>query len=157
MKKFTANFLIDDSGLFLKNGIVISDNNGTVLQFIDTKENLKEMARLTFLNGILITGFCYTKTGSSAIIPEDNPVALAVHQAIQEINQFSIRGFLDLCKSVQEQFSELKIQEIFSETSAALESNGTFERQQLPGLFLISGLDLPGLRFKPTTTIKQIL
>ena len=50
MRKFTANYLVTASGTFLKNGIVIAEENGTAIEFIDTTGDLKEIAQLTFYN-----------------------------------------------------------------------------------------------------------
>jgi len=41
----------------LKNGIVVLDENGTILEVIDTKGNLRETEKLEFYNGIIAPGF----------------------------------------------------------------------------------------------------
>jgi hypothetical protein len=157
MKKFTANYLFSDSGEFLKNGIVVADDDGTILEYIDTTGNLKEIAKLTFLNGILISAFNYTKTERQNNLLEENPIVSFVVNAAHDLSELPLLKFLDLCKSVQEEFPKMKIPEIYSELSTAIERDGRFQKQKLRGLFLIRSLDLPELRFKQSSNLKQIL
>ncbi|MBL7972728.1 MAG: hypothetical protein JNL03_14510, partial [Prolixibacteraceae bacterium] len=72
MKKFAANYVISESGDLLKNSILIAEDDGTVLEYIDTKGNLQEMARLTFLNGILLSGFSFVRVREPLPVPDDD-------------------------------------------------------------------------------------
>ena len=67
MRKFTANYLLSDSGVFLKNGIVIVEEDGSAIEYLDTKGDLKEIAQMSFHNGILMAGFIFVK--SSDFVP----------------------------------------------------------------------------------------
>jgi len=57
MRKLSANYIFDGRGNFLKNAILILDDDNSVLQLIDTKGNLKEENNLEFYNGIITPGF----------------------------------------------------------------------------------------------------
>ena len=61
MKKLAANYVISDSGEILKNGIILAEDEGSVLEYIDTEGDLQEIARLEFHNGILLGGFTFVK------------------------------------------------------------------------------------------------
>ena len=58
MRRFSANYIY--TGVFLKNGIVETDNNGTIINIIDTKGDLRESSKLEFYNGIIVPGFINT-------------------------------------------------------------------------------------------------
>jgi len=57
MRKLSANYIFDGRGNFLKNAILIIDDNNTVVELIDTKGNLIEENNLEFYNGIITPGF----------------------------------------------------------------------------------------------------
>ena len=105
MRKFAANYLISDIGIFLKNGIVIAEENGTVLRYIDTADDLKEIAGLTFHNGILMTGFMFLQSNAPIESSEsDSPINALVMSLTKELSLLSMQNLIDLGKKVQEQF-----------------------------------------------------
>lgn len=57
MKKFSAQYIITNSGPALKRGIITVDNEGRILGVDDTKGNLKETHSVEFFNGIIVPGF----------------------------------------------------------------------------------------------------
>ena len=57
MRKISATFLFPVNRPPLKNGIIICDDDGTVVDLIDTGGKLKEMAGLEYYSGILAPGF----------------------------------------------------------------------------------------------------
>lgn len=157
MKKFQANYLITDEGNFLKNGIVVAKNDGTVLQFIDTTDELIEIASLSFLNGILITSFSFSKSNSpDQMRKSDHPVIKQAINLVEGRTTLSLTDFVEIAKQIQENFAEIKIPEILKGISDALMLYG-FVKVDQPGIFLITGVDLPQLRFKPSTKIKKII
>ena len=158
MRKFAANYLISDTGIFLKNGIVIAKENGTVMRYIDTVDDLKEIAGLTFYNGILMTGFMFLQSNKPIEPSEsDSPICALVMRLTKELSLLSMQNLIDLGKKVQEQFPEMKIPEIMNEIQGILQSNAGYIKENLPGIFLLAGVDLPRLRFKPTTKLKKII
>jgi hypothetical protein len=158
MRKFAANYLVSEAGEFLKNGIVIARNDGTALQLIDTKGDLKETEQLIFHNGILMGGCSFTKTNASfAVSFNDQPFRSFVLQSITEATQFSIQNLIDLGKQVQIQFPEMKIPAILNEISATLLTDGGFIKETIPGIYLLKGVDLVGLHFTPKSGLKKIL
>lgn len=60
MRKISASYIFTGTGNFIKNGIIEIDHNGVVLDVIDTKGELKEIANLEHYNGILCPGFVNT-------------------------------------------------------------------------------------------------
>ncbi len=57
MRKFSANYIFDGRGNFLKNAILILDDDNSVVELIDTKGKLREENNLEFYNGIITPGF----------------------------------------------------------------------------------------------------
>jgi len=158
MKKIAANYLIAEDGKFLKNGIVVAEDDGTATAFIDTTNDLKEIARLTFHNGILLANFIFRK-GINVVPPSGSepPLNHFISEKVLPFEEFSIRELIDLGKQVQEQFPEMKIPEILNHISEVLVANNNFVKENLPGIFLVIGVDLSGLHFTPKSRQKKIL
>jgi hypothetical protein len=57
VRKISAQYILPVSSPLLKKGIVILDDNGKVLELVDTKGELRETANLEFYNGIICPGF----------------------------------------------------------------------------------------------------
>jgi hypothetical protein len=57
MRKISAHYILPVSGAPLRNGIVILDENGMILELIDTGGRLRETEKLEFYNGIITPGF----------------------------------------------------------------------------------------------------
>lgn len=157
MRKFAANYLIDEAGVFLKNGIVISQNNGTELRWIDTKGDLRETEQLIFYNGILMAGCSFTKiTETNSSLESDQPLRSIVLQSVTGFTQFSIQNVIDLGIKIQIQFPEMEISEIINEISAVLLNSGGFIKENIPGIYLLNGVDLVNLHFTTKSRLKKI-
>ena len=57
MRKIAATYLFSINRPPIKNGIVVIDDDGTIINVIDTKGKLTEQANLEYYNGILTPGF----------------------------------------------------------------------------------------------------
>lgn len=157
MKKFTANYLVSDTGVFLKNGIVVAGEDGTAVEFMDTAGDLKEMESLVFHNGILLAGFRYVKVNAALPFSELNfPVRSFISGLSAGSSQLTVQDLTGFGKRLQEQVPELTIPEILNELQEALLVSGGYVKEDLPGLFLLTGLDLPNLHFTPRTRVKKI-
>ncbi|MEI8113722.1 MAG: hypothetical protein WCI54_08830 [Bacteroidia bacterium] len=158
MRKFTANYLLSDSGVFLKNGIVIAEDDGTVMEYRDTAGDLKEIEQMSFHNGILIAGFTFSKDTGLVPLPEaDNTVRSFVILSVTGMLQFSIHDFIESGKQIQDHFPEMIIPEIMNEMAEILVADIGFKKEKTPGIFLLSGVDLPHMHFTQQTRIKRIL
>ena len=56
MRKISANYIFTGKQV-LKNGIIEIDNNGKIIDVIDTNGNLREEASLEFYSGVIVPGF----------------------------------------------------------------------------------------------------
>ena len=158
MRKFAANYIVSETGVFLKNGIAIAQDDGTVLRIIDTKGDLQETEQLIFYNGILMGGCSYSKANTTTAISEaDYPFRSFVLQSVAGITHFSIQNLIDLGKQAQVQFPEMKIPEILNEISEGLLTNGRYTKENVTGIYLLNGADLFTLRFTPKSRLKRIL
>ncbi len=147
MKKLAANFLISESDNFLKNGILLAEDNGTALSFIDTSGDLNEIAQLTFHNGILIAGQIFTRLNT-----EDQP---PIHHIIQDKEQLSLSDLIELAKEHQLLYPEKTIPEIWSALNADLALS--YRKENAAGIFLLIGCDLPAFRFTAKSRLKKLL
>lgn len=152
MRKFAANYLVSEDGLFLKNSIVVAEENGTAIQYIDTEGDLNEIAQLIFHNGILLAGFTFLKTNDACQFSK----ADSLIQAFEGQIEVSIQNLVELGKRVQVQFPEIKIPEILNKITVALASGG-YIKENIPGIFLLMSVDLVGLRFTQKSRLKKIL
>jgi cytosine/adenosine deaminase-related metal-dependent hydrolase len=57
MKRFSAQYIITNTGPPLKRGLIITDDDGTIQKVEDTGGTLEETGSLEFYNGIIIPGF----------------------------------------------------------------------------------------------------
>ena len=158
MKKFAANYLLNDQGNFLKNGILVAGNDGTVLEYIDSGDHLIEISGLSFLNGILMANCTFVKRE----IPiqqfgSNSPSSALVLEAVEGLDKFSIHSLIELAKDIQEHFPEMNIPEIMNEITLILTSQVGFAKEYKPGIFLLVGADLPRLRFVSKSRLKKIL
>lgn len=157
MRKFAANYLISDTGIFLKNGIAIVGEDGYVVQYIDTRDDIKEIEQLIFHNGVLMAGSKFTKTNYENLRFEpDQTFRSLILRAVADSTQFSIQNLMDLGKQLQVQFPEMKIPEIINEITVTLQTDGGFTKETIPGIYLLIGTDLVGLHFTSRSKLKKI-
>jgi len=57
MRKIAANYILPISSVPIKNGILVVDDFGKIIDIIDNNGNLNETAGLEFYNGAIIPGF----------------------------------------------------------------------------------------------------
>jgi len=158
MKKLAANYLVSEAGEFLKNGILVAEEDGTAVEFIDTGGDLDEIALLSFHNGILISAYTFIRINADSSISEpEHSISPFINQFVAELSQISIHNLIELGKQVQVKFPEMKIREILGEINAVLISNGSFRKENIPGIFLLIGTDLIGLHFTPKSRLRKIL
>ncbi len=147
MKKLAANYLISETGKLLKNGILLAEDNGVALDFIDTNGDLDEIAQLTFHNGILIAGQTFTRINSAS--------QAFISPTISGKDHLSLHDLVELAKQYQIQFPEMQIPEIWNAIITILQPE--FRKESTAGIFLLIGSDLPGLHFTSKSRLKKIL
>ena len=90
MRKIAASYIMPLSSPPLRNGMVILDDAGRILEVVDTGGRLKESSHLEFYNGIIIPGFvlpCYRLPGRM-----DNPAAPAFRDFDRLLQHRGIKG-----------------------------------------------------------------
>jgi cytosine/adenosine deaminase-related metal-dependent hydrolase len=60
MRRIGANYIITNTGKALRNAYLEIDSKGTILQVVESKGSLQEIANLEFYNGVLVPGFVNT-------------------------------------------------------------------------------------------------
>ena len=158
MKKFAANYVISDSGELLKNGIVIAEDDGSVLEYIDTDGQLQEIARLEFHNGILLGGFIFVKVREALpVFDFDSRFSSLILPEISGMNEVSILKWLDLCKKIPVLFPDMIITEIMRGITDILCTDGGFRKENTPGIYLLTGSDLVILKLTANCRLRRIL
>ena len=158
MRKFAANYLISDTGVFLKNGIAVMGEDGFIVQYIDTQGDLIEVEQLSFHNGILMAGTKFTRTHVTQTISVfDKPFRSLVLQSVAQSTQVSIHHLIDLGKQLQLQFPEMKIPAIMNEIVEVLLGEGEFIKDTIPGIYLLTSVDLTKMHFTPKSRLKKII
>jgi len=156
MSKFAANYVLSGKGDFLKNGIVITGNDGNVSEYVDTRGDLDEIAQLSFHNGIMLAGFTFLKTSVEIHVSEtDLPIRSYIFHIIKELNQLSVPQWIEIAKQVQEQFPSMKIPEIIQQLNEVLITNGGFVKEDAPGIYLINA-NLVEMHFTAKSRLKKI-
>jgi len=153
MKKLAANYILSDSGHLLRNGVLLADDSGSVIEIVDTRGDLDEMAQLTFHNGILIANNLYVRKNSASI--EKGELVQFIDLKIGGFQQLTSSEIIDVAKQTQEEFPQIKIPEIAVAIFSLL--NSYFSKKEQPGVFLLIHSDLIGLHFKPQSKLKRIL
>jgi hypothetical protein len=106
----------------------------------------------------LIGGVIYLKTNESIRISNSNhPFFAVLIKFIDGLSSLSMQDFVEFGKQIQEKFPEVKIPEIINEFSDILLLNAGFRIEKIPGIYLLTGIDLPQLHFTHKTRIKRIL
>jgi len=113
MRKLSAHYIFTGTGVVLVKGIIILSDDGTIIDIIDTKGELDEMANVEFYNGVLIPGFvnahCHLelshlqnvfpeKTGLPGFLknviehrnPEEDKVIVAAQKAILNFTETAL-------------------------------------------------------------------
>lgn len=158
MKKFVANYLISASGTFLKNGIVVADEDGRAIEFIDTTGDLQEIAQLTFLNGILCPNFRFVKCRTDLnVFTVDNSIQSLALQLLANHSEVSMQHLIEAGVTIQEHFPEITIPELWDEMKSVLLAEGRFSKNDEEGIFLWIGVDLVNLHFTSKCRLKKIL
>ncbi len=90
MRKISANYIFPVNSEPLKNGIVVINDNGEILDLIDTKGKLTESAGLEFYNGVIVPGFvnahCHLELSYlKGIIPKQTGHIEFIRQIVEKI------------------------------------------------------------------------
>lgn len=158
MKKLAANYVLSESGNLLKNGILIAEDDGSVLEYSDTLGNLQEMAQLTFHNGILMAGFTFVRVRETLQVFDYDQRFLSIFlPELATKNEISVLNWLEICKQFSEQFPDLLITEIFREITSMICAEGGFRKEYFPGVYLLTGTDLLVLKLTRNVRLKRIL
>ena len=135
MRKIAATYIFPCNGKPLKNGILVCENDGTVIEIIDTSGNLNEQAELEFYSGILVPSF------------------VNVHFSLSKSNRQ--RLILAEMLELQQSSPELTLEELLK-----LKTDdwvGGFEKGKKSGVSLISGIDFKNMKLTVNSRIKRLI
>lgn len=134
MRKISANYIFPVTGKPLKNGILIVDKEGTIVDLIDTGGNLKEEENLEFYNGILVPGFI------NAFCNFEELRTISAHQPEISVNELFSWAIFNGAKA-------LKMDKTL----------GSFEKGKNPGINLIENFDFKKMRLTGNSTVRSLV
>lgn len=155
MRKFAAHYLLTDTGLLLKNGMALADDHSNI-QFIDTKGELAEVEQMIFHSGLLMGSYTFIKTDGITNAGLENEIPQQLVDSILNKDQLLLKEMIDLAMQLQDLFPQLNIPAILHKTEQVLISKA-YIKKTVPGLYLLSGINLHTLRFTPRSRLKKIL
>lgn len=158
MKKFAAHYLFTDSGALLKNGIAVTGQDDFVVEYMDTLGELQELEQMIFHSGLLLGAFELTKQPGATIdpFPQDLFQLQLIH-LLANSDQLSLHQLMDTAIELQKQFPEITIPDLLNRMFGILASGAGYVKKPLPGLYLLTGLDMTGMHFTPASRLKKIL
>lgn len=155
MRKFAAHYLLTDTGLLLKNGMAVADDSANI-QFIDTRGELSEIEQMIFHSGLLIGNSEFIKSEGLATAGVENDNPLQWFDSILNKDQLPLKEVIDLARQLQDRFPQMNIPAILNKTEQVLISKA-YIKKTIPGLYLLSGINLHTLHFTPQSRLKKIL
>ncbi|HET6559674.1 MAG TPA: hypothetical protein VFG54_20280 [Prolixibacteraceae bacterium] len=158
MKKFAAHYLLTDTGILLKNGIAVTDEDGFVVEYIDTKGDIQELEQMIFHSGLLLGAFELERQQVPAISPftEDLFQLQLIHLPANS-DHIALHQLMDTGKVMQRQFLHMTIPDLLNSMLTVLLTQAGYVKKPLPGLYLLTGLDRSGLHFTTASRLKKIL
>jgi len=116
MRKISASFIISNAGAPLNNGILILDDDNSVVDLIDRKGCVKEIQDLEYYSGVLVPGFVDVFTFLSwpnMTIPQVNSMDMSglelgetgdvrsIQRAINHLEAYGTKGAADFFPTSQ--------------------------------------------------------
>lgn len=145
MRKLSAHYIITGTGTVLVKGIIILSDEGTIIDIIDTKGELDEIAGLEFYSGLITPGFVIG-VGTDCLSSNHQLSMLREMRTIQISNPST-------------PLSEI-VMRATRNSAEALGINdwaGTIEIGKKPGINLITGMDLQHLLLLPQSKVKRLI
>lgn len=142
-RKLSAHYIFPANKPPLKRGIVVVENDGTIIDVIDTKGKLHESESLEFFDGIITPGF---------VLGIDNP------------SHNSLLSILEEMKTFQENFKDISLDALIAwgtiNAAKALGVDnklGSISIGKKPGLYLITNIDFDKMQLTSQSEVKEIL
>ncbi len=129
MRKISASYIISNVGIPLKNGILILNDNNSVIDLIDRKGAIKEIQDLEYYSGVLVPGFVDVFTFLSwpnmttPTIKSNDLSELKLGEAenaqksINHLEAFGTKGALDFFPTQQSQQAKANSKVCFKDTN----------------------------------------
>lgn len=161
--KFSAHFVIPADGSVLPKGIVDVASDGTILQLIATKDELREQAAMEFHSGLICPAFIQLwQYGSTAEILEKLPELHPFRDFIPN-NTNDPKATFNFLKAIQENLPNSSLPdliELFTAKAAKafnLMEAGIIATGKRPGLVIITGIDYANFRLKADSRLKKLV
>jgi len=159
--KFSAHFVIPGDGSILPKGIVDVAPDGTILQLIATKYELREQAGMEFHSGLICPAFINLwQYGSTAEIFDKLP-DLAPYRDFVPNNTADSKAVFNWIKAIQENLPDSSLPnliQLFTAKAAQafhLSEAGMIRVGKHPGLVLISGIDYTNFKLKADSKLRK--
>ena len=148
LRKFSSNYIFCNPSRFLKNGIIILDEENRVIDIIDNQGNLQEEAKLEYYNGILIPGLIGNHFHS-----DPDPIVFKYEQ--HEGNILAFNRLLR-CQQINPFINLFDILNSESERVLGFKYRG-FEKGSITGVNLIENANLAELKLMPGSKLRILV
>ncbi|HHJ09389.1 MAG TPA: hypothetical protein ENK25_00670 [Bacteroidetes bacterium] len=149
MRKIAANYVFPVSSPPVRNGIVVVNDQGRIMDLIDPGGCFREMAMLVFYNGVLIPSFVFPDTGKDNNISEND-----LFEILAKLTPPGNRE-----KNTQDDFDRLlkKFTLDKAEQLGLQNLSGSLEKGKKPGILLISPFDFERWQPAEGAVVKKIV
>jgi len=145
MRIVSAQYIFDGKDAFLKNAIIKIDDDGTIIDLIDTKGKLEESEGIEFYNGIITPGFinahCHLELSHmKGAVPQKQGLAAFIKNIIAH------RGSSDerIHPEIEQAIAEMKLQGIVAVGDVS-NREVTFEHKLKSDLYFYTFLECYGV------------
>lgn len=180
MRKIAANLIFPVASAPIKNGYLVIDTDGTIVEIMGSQDNIREIAGLEYYSGVLIPGMALVFSRNNKVMNLDKlPENLNAEQkkwarylfsrGVQAVGSnivFSTlaktQTYIDyLIKLVQNKISfEDALQQLTIGNAQILHKNeqiGTFEVGKQPGVLLLSDFEFKTQTLGLNASIKRLV
>jgi len=165
IKRFAAHYIFRGDDLPpISGGILETDENGTIIGLIKPMDNMKEMARMEFFNGIICPEFVFLPKPHSFYFPKLKKYEDLLSDDNDQNEEQSKKKIFDWIKKIQliQDSPNLKdLINLFTIKSSILagkqEKLGSFIPGKIPGIIFIDKINYKELRLTSESSMKKLI
>ena len=139
IRKISAHYVFPVSGAVMKYGIVVCRDDGEIQEVVNTGGMVREIASLEFYDGILVPGFVKLQE-------ETDQELFEILKKMTHENQ---------TMSFEECLRNITLERAIRHKTAS--GYGSFDSGKYPGIYLISGIDFPGMKLKKESRLRILM
>lgn len=180
MRKIAANYIFPITSEPIRNGYLVINENGTIVEVVGSQDNIREIAGLEYYSGVLVPGMILTVGGSNVVInlskievdltPEQRKWARYLYsRGVQTIASKAVLNKLAQTQTLIDYLLKLSQAGVsFEDSLKELTFNnakifnlekelGSLEGGNTPGVLLITGFDFENNNLGLNASVKRLV